>query len=138
MFWSGCGKAAQGEGRREHVLAETRIRVLRIKRVDQQSILWSHRAARLMGIKRRWGGHLGGNPALPDGAKEGLVGCNHGRTLYYKVLHVNQDRAQAMASRNKKFGDDRAYRAQRPGRGGSVAPRVQISTRLVDLHCLQR
>src|SRR5271157_5787664 len=73
------GKAGQGKGRREHVLAEARIRVLGIEGIDQQGIVpldtllddaRVDRLAALAGIERGSGGHFTGNPALQDGTDE--------------------------------------------------------------------
>ena len=90
MLWSGRGKAGKSQRRREHVLAEARIAVLRIERINQERIVRLDRPYLLLAIERRRCDHFAGNPALRERTKEGFVGCDHECTLYYKVLHVNR------------------------------------------------
>src|SRR5580765_8261912 len=76
-----CCEAGQRERRGEYVLAKAGIRVLRIEGIDQQCIASLDESSRLGGIETRRGRHLTGNPALWDGAVEGLVRVDHEVTL---------------------------------------------------------
>ncbi len=87
---AGRGKAGQGEGGGEDVLAETGVRILGVEGIDQERVLGLRWSAGLIGIERRRGGHLEGNPTFGDWTKERLIGRDHECTLYYKVLHVNE------------------------------------------------
>src|ERR1039458_344822 len=85
----GRDKAGQRERRRKHVLAEAGVGVLRIEGVDQERVAALDESTGLSVIENRCNGHLAGDPAFGDGVKEGLIGCDHGCTLSYKVLHVS-------------------------------------------------
>src|SRR5579864_1541023 len=89
MLGSRGGKAGEGQRGREHVLAETCVRIFGIEGIDQQRVVRLNRSAGFARIKRGGSGHLAGNPALAEGAMERLIGGDHRVTLYYKVLHVN-------------------------------------------------
>src|SRR5271166_5516739 len=71
------------------MLAEAGVRVFGVERVDQQRVVRLDGSGWFIEIESGSGGHLRGEPAFLYCVQEGFVGCDHGRTLYFKVLHVN-------------------------------------------------
>ncbi len=82
------GETRQRKRRREHVLSKARVRVLWIERIDQQRIPRLLPAPARRGVQDWRTCHLGRAPLASRRPQPRLVGCNHGVTLHYKVLHV--------------------------------------------------
>src|SRR4029079_13734499 len=61
----GRGRSGQRKARREHVLAEARVRVLAIERIDQERIAAPTRTRTRVRIELRRDAHLFRQPALP-------------------------------------------------------------------------
>jgi len=73
VFGCGCCEASESQGRGEHVLAETGVWILRIKRIDQQRIARPHHAGRNCSIEKWRPSHFGRAPP---------AGLRHPQLLY--------------------------------------------------------
>src|SRR5712671_747515 len=81
MLRRGRSKAGQGKRGSEYMLAETCIRVLGIKRVDEQRKVRLDWLRWHVQVKQRRSRHFPGNPTLLDQPQERLSGSKHGQTL---------------------------------------------------------
>ena len=77
MLRCGCREAGQRERRRQHMLPEARMWILRIERIDQQRIPRPYRSRNVRTIEQRRPAHFGGNPAASGRSRKRLIGYAH-------------------------------------------------------------
>jgi len=80
-------KTRHRQRRRQNMLPETRVWVLRIKRIDQQGVTRTDRRGRHRRIQERSSGHLHRQPLPFRGGKLWLA---HRSTLHHKVSSVKR------------------------------------------------
>src|SRR5579862_7061631 len=83
------------------MLAEAGIGVLGIEGIDQQRVAALEKPAGFGGIESRRGGHLAGDPALRDGAKKGLVRCDH--AMYFILQSTSCQSTRKKPLRARRF-----------------------------------